>query len=68
MVYRIIFLGFVWIGCVIEPGAVTDFSDLMILSMAFPNVIGVVLLSPKILAALESYWSKYKNDEFKVYK
>ena len=60
-VYRIMFLGFVWIGCLIEPGAVTDFSDLMILSMAFPNIIGVVLLSPKILDALERYWNKYKN-------
>jgi len=67
-VYRIMFLGFVWIGCLIEPGAVTDFSDLMILSMAFPNIIGVVLLSPKILEALERYWNKYKNGEFKTYK
>ena len=67
-VYRIMFLGFVWIGCLIEPGAVTDFSDLMILAMAFPNIVGVVLLSPKILEALERYWSKYKNGEFKTYK
>ena len=68
MVYRIIFLGFVWIGCVIEPGAVTDFSDLMILAMAFPNMIGVFMLSPKILAALESYWDRYKNNQFKIYR
>jgi Na+/alanine symporter len=67
-VYRIMFLGFVWIGCLIEPGAVTDFSDLMILAMAFPNIVGVVLLSPKILDALERYWNKYKNGEFKTYK
>lgn len=68
LVYRIFFLGFVWIGCIIEPGAVTDFSDLMILSMAFPNIIGVVLLTPKLRDALESYWSKYKSGEFKTYK
>lgn len=67
-VYRIIFLGFVWIGCIIEPGAVTDFSDLMILAMAFPNIVGVVMLSPKLLDALQAYWSKYKNGEFKTYK
>lgn len=68
LVYRIFFLGFVWIGCIIEPGAVTDFSDLMILSMAFPNIVGVVLLTPKLRDALESYWNKYKNGEFKTYK
>ncbi len=68
MTFRVLFLGFVWIGCIIEPGAVTDFSDLMILSMAFPNIVGVVLLSPKILEALNRYWTKYKNGEFKTYK
>jgi Na+/alanine symporter len=36
--------------------------------MAFPNIVGVVLLSPKIFEALESYWTRYKNKEFKIYK
>ena len=68
LTYRIIFLFFVWLGCVGTLDSVITFSDLMILSMAFPNVIGVVLLSPMIKDALERYWSKYKNDEFRIYK
>ncbi|MEM1349223.1 MAG: alanine:cation symporter family protein, partial [Myxococcota bacterium] len=65
--YRIIFLVFVVIGCSTSLGNVTDFSDIMILSMAFPNIIGVVLLSGKLKDALDVYWRKYKNDEFKIY-
>jgi Na+/alanine symporter len=41
--YRILFCGFVWLGCVSSLGNVLDFSDLMILSMAFPNFVGVVI-------------------------
>jgi Na+/alanine symporter len=67
MSYRAIFLCFVWLGCVSNLSNVTDFSDLMILAMAFPNILGVVLLSGKLRDALESYWSRYKAGEFPVY-
>lgn len=66
--YRVLFCVFVWIGCVSSLGNVLDFSDLMILSMAFPNIIGVVWLSGKVRRALDDYWTRYKNDEFKIYK
>ncbi len=66
--YRILFCIFVWVGCVSSLGNVLDFSDLMILSMAFPNIIGVVWLSGKVRRALDDYWERYKNDEFTVYK
>ena len=39
---------------------VKDFADLMILSMAFPNILGVVLLSGKVKRALDDYWSRFK--------
>ena len=68
MTYRIIFLFFVWLGCVSQLQAIIDFSDLMILSMAFPNIIGVIILSPKIKEALERYWAKYKAGEFKTFE
>ncbi len=63
--YRYLFCFFVWLGCVSSMQNVLDFSDLMILSMAFPNIIGVVLLSPKISEALNEYWSMYKSGEMK---
>ena len=51
-------------SCVLVP---IDFSDLMILSMAFPNIIGGVILAPRVKAMLGDYWTRYKNNEFTTY-
>ncbi len=64
MTYRYIFLFFIFLGAITSIDNVLDFSDLMLLSMAFPNIIGVVLLAPKIKAALESYWDRLHAGEF----
>jgi Na+/alanine symporter len=36
--------------------------------MAFPNIIGGLILAPKIKEELNRYWGKLQNNEFKVYK
>ncbi|MHC4176460.1 MAG: alanine/glycine:cation symporter family protein [Planctomycetota bacterium] len=63
LLYRLAFLGFVVLGAVVKAQNVLDFSDLMILSMAFPNILGVALLSGKIRRALNDYWRRYKAGE-----
>lgn len=63
--YKLIYLGAVVLGSVLQLGSVIDFSDMMILGMALPNIIGVVILSPKIAAALDSYWGRLKSGEMK---
>lgn len=67
MVYRVIFLAFVFLGSIVSATNVLDFGDLMILGMAFPNVIGVVFLSGEVAADLKIYWQKYQNGEFIEY-
>ena len=67
-IYRVIFLIFVFLGSIITSTNILDFGDLMILGMAFPNVLGVVILSNKVKAALQDYWDKKQRGEFKVYK
>ena len=57
------FLAFVVFGSVLKLGNVIDFSDLMILGMSFPNILGAVLLSGKVSTALQSYWSRYESGE-----
>ena len=64
MSYRIIFLVFVFLGSIVSAEHVLDFGDLMILGMAFPNILGVVLLAPKVKAELKDYWARYKAGEF----
>lgn len=63
MIYKVLFLAFVVFGSVLKLGNVIDFSDLMILGMSFPNILGAVLLSGKVRDALKSYWSRYKSGE-----
>jgi AGCS family alanine or glycine:cation symporter len=67
MSYRIIFLACIVLGAITSLKNVTDFSDMMILSMAFPNVIGGVILAPKVKSLLKDYWTRYRNNEFKSY-
>jgi AGCS family alanine or glycine:cation symporter len=60
-IYKIIFLIFVVIGSSISLGAVIDFSDAMIFAMVFPNIIGLILLSPKVREELKIYRDKIKT-------
>lgn len=65
LLYRSIFLVFVFFGAVFKLGNVLDFSDLMVLGMAFPNIIGLFLLSGKVRAALDDYWGRYTSGQMK---
>ncbi|MFT5583130.1 MAG: Na+/alanine symporter [Cognaticolwellia sp.] len=65
MIYKVLFLFFVFFGSVIKLQNVLDFSDLMILGMAFPNILGVALLSGKVKRALDDYWGRLKSGEMK---
>ncbi|MCP4805019.1 MAG: alanine:cation symporter family protein [Proteobacteria bacterium] len=64
LAYKVLFLVAVFFGAVFNLGSVLDFSDLMILGMAFPNILGVALLSSKVKAALDDYWARLKAGNF----
>ncbi len=68
LVYKAVFLIFVVIGASIELGAVVDFSDMMILGMAFPNILGLIILSPEVARDLKEYLRKVKTGEIKKFK
>lgn len=63
--YKVIFLFFIYVGCVANLGAVVDFSDLMILSMAFPNILGLFLLSGKVRKDLDAYLRQLRDGAFR---
>lgn len=65
LLYKGLFLVFVFLGSVITAKQVLDFGDLMILGMAFPNVLGLVLLSGKVKAAFNDYWAKLRSGEIR---
>ena len=68
VIYRVIFLTFIFGGSIITAKNVLDFGDLMILGMALPNVLGVLFLSGKVKKALTEYEGKLKAGEFKEFK
>ncbi len=59
--YKILFLIFVVIGAAATLDSVIKFSDAMILAMVFPNMIGLVLLSPKVKAEMSRYIAAVKK-------
>jgi AGCS family alanine or glycine:cation symporter len=61
--YKLIFLGFVVIGSSASLGAVIDFSDMMILAMGFPNILGLYFMAGEVKADLKSYFAKVKSGE-----
>jgi AGCS family alanine or glycine:cation symporter len=68
-VFHIIFCFFVFLGGVLDNiSLVVDFSDLLLLSMAIPNIIGLYILSGDVKKELKEYTKKLKEGKFKVYK
>lgn len=66
--YFTIFLIFIVIGAASNLGSVIAFSDMMILAMAFPNIIGLLIMLPEVRHDLFDYWDKLKAGEIKRYK
>jgi AGCS family alanine or glycine:cation symporter len=61
MTYKIIFLLFVVIGASANMQSIWDFSDAMILGMVFPNMVGLLILFPKVKEELTRYLSVIKS-------
>ncbi len=66
--YKFLFLIFIIIGSSVSLGAVIDFSDMMILAMAFPNILGLYMMSGEVRADLRDYISRVKSGKVKRFK
>lgn len=64
ILYKILFLICTFLGAVVSPKNILGLSDLAILSMAFPNMLGLFLLHGKVRRALFDYWKLYAAGEF----
>lgn len=67
-IYKGLFLVFVVVGSSVGLGAVLDFSDLMILGMAFPNILGLYLLSKEVRGDLKKYFDDIRSGVIKRFK
>ena len=60
-VYRTLFIGFVFVGAMLELKLVWDVGDLALGLMTLPNLIAVVLLSPKVVKLTAEYFGRMKD-------
>lgn len=66
--YKMIFLVFIVIGSSIGLGAVIDFSDMMVLGMAFPNILGLLIMSKEVRHDMNDYFARIKSGAIKRFK
>lgn len=59
--YKVLFLLFVVVGAGATLDAVVKFSDAMILALVFPNMIGLILLYPRVRDELNKYLTAIKT-------
>jgi alanine or glycine:cation symporter, AGCS family len=67
-IYRLLYVFAIVLGPVLTLGAVIDFSDMMLLSLAIPNIIGMFFISGKVRAMAVDYVKDYKSGKFKTFK
>lgn len=67
ILFKLLFLAFVVLGSIISAENVLVFGDTMILTMAFPNIIGLYLLGGVVGKELDRYESDLKAGKFKVF-
>jgi AGCS family alanine or glycine:cation symporter len=63
LVFKLVYCGFVVLGGAAQLGAVIDFSDAMIFSMAVVNIIALYLLLPVVKREANSYFARLRSGE-----
>jgi len=64
MIYRVLFVLLIIVGSITSPSAILDFSDLIFLSMAIPNYIGLYALHGLVKQQLQEYETRLRAGDF----
>jgi len=68
IIFRVLFVMSIVVGAVNQLSDVIDFTDAMILSMALPNIVGSIILAPKLLPLVQDYMARLASGEIKPVK
>jgi len=63
IIYKLLFLSLSVIATVVSTGIMVDFSFMLMLAMALPNILGLFILSGDVKKQLEDYLEKLKSGE-----
>ncbi|MDS1270983.1 sodium:alanine symporter family protein [Lipingzhangella sp. LS1_29] len=66
--YRVVFVGLIFVGATVPLDLLWTFSDIFNGLMALPNLLGLLLLSPVIVAETRRYFNnpQWKNPDLKI--
>lgn len=53
--FNLVFCGFIIVGCSVKLDAIVNLSEALIFIIAFPNIIGLYVLAPKVKRELSQY-------------
>jgi len=68
LAFKVAFLSVVVIGSAMQLTSVMDFADAMLLAMAFPNMIGLYIMSGEVKRMLDDYLGRIRSGVLKPYK
>jgi len=60
--YQIVFLMFIIVGTTTSLNAIIDFSDMLVLCMSVPNILGLYILAPVLKKEVRAYRLALRND------
>lgn len=63
LIFKLIFLSFTVLASVVSTSIMVDFSFMLILGMALPNILGLYILSGDVKKELDTYRKKLKSGE-----
>jgi AGCS family alanine or glycine:cation symporter len=63
ILYKLIFLSFIIIATVVDTGTMVDFSSILFLALAVPNIFGLLVMSGDVREMLTDYMKKLKYGE-----
>ena len=63
IIYKLIFLGFIIIATIVDTGTMVDFSSILFLALAVPNIFGLIIMSGDVRRMLTEYMNKLKSGE-----
>lgn len=63
IVFKVIYVTCTFLGCLTSLSLIIDFSDLLLLGMAFPNLLGCYILSNEVAGDLKEYWSRLTSGQ-----
>jgi AGCS family alanine or glycine:cation symporter len=61
--YKVIFLAFVVVATLVNTSTMVDFSSVLFLAMAIPNIFGLLVMSTDVKNMLNDYLAKLKSGE-----